>query len=239
MKKVILMLCTAALSASALAVDEAEYDVTTKILTIPSIKIGAARIYDGQLQLNNEGLFVIVGYSETPTSSDSSTFTLTSSAIENCELLSEYKCEQKVNNAEDSIPLAWSNVPTETGSLAVTMHHYPNSNDTSSPNSYLLLWNIDPAVTEIAHGAADDGPWYMGANKDGVAISYTSPCSPSAGTHEYTLTVYALSETPASLPVQSSVDVTYDVLTQAIATVDILGTATLTFNDVTESFFLG
>ncbi len=234
MKKVTFMLCTVALSASALAADEAEYDVTTNILTIPSIKAGTARVYDARLQLNSEGLFVILGYSETPTSSGSSTFTLTSSAIENGELLSEYKCEPKVNNAEDSIPLAWSNVPVGTGSLAVTMHHYPASDGAGDPNSYLLLWDIDPTVTEIAHGAADDGLWYMGANKDGAAISYTSPCSPSAGTHEYTLTVYALSKTPASLPVQSSADVTYDVLTQAIATVAVLGTATLTFNDVTE-----
>jgi len=113
------------------------------------------------------------------------------------------------------------------------MHHYPNANDTTQLNSYLLLWNIDPSITSIAHGEADDGAWYMGSNKDGTAISYTSPCSQSTGTHEYTITLYALSETPASLPSTSSLSVTYDVLKSAIDSVTIIGSTTLTFNDVT------
>ena len=101
-----------------------------------------------------------------------SDFTLSSDAISGGELLDSYKCEKKVNGIEDSIPLTWSNVPESAGSLAIIMYHYPNPNDTSKANSYLLLWDIDPFVTSIAHGAADDGPWYMGANKDGVTISY-------------------------------------------------------------------
>ena len=148
-------------------------------------------------------------------------------------MLTAFKCEQKVNDVEASIPLAWSNVPSNAGSLAVTMHHYPNGDTSGTPNSYLLLWGIDPSVTSIAHGAADDGPFYMGSNKDGTAISYTSPCSQSTGTHEYTITLYALSATPSSLPTTSSLSVTYDVLTAAIATVTTIDTATLTFNDVT------
>ena len=141
---------------------------------------------------------------------------------------------QPLSDIESSIPLAWSNVPESAGSLAVIMHHYPNPDDTSSANSYLLLWDIDPSVTSIAYGAADDGPWYIGSNKDGTAISYTSPCSPSAGTHEYTITLYALSETPATLPTSSTIDVTYSVLIAAIETVTVIDTATLTFNDVTD-----
>lgn len=173
-----------------------------------------------------------VTFEYTPDSSSSGDFTLSSVAIANGELLATYKCEQKVNNIEQSIPLAWSNVPASTGSLAIIMHHFPNPNDTTQANSYLLLWGIDPSITEIAHGAADDGNWYMGANKDGNAISYTSPCSPSAGSHEYTITVYALSQTPSSLPTSSSLDVDYVTLKAAIETVTVIGTATLTFNDV-------
>ncbi|MCP4596416.1 DUF1566 domain-containing protein, partial [Neptuniibacter sp.] len=129
-------------------------------------------------------------------------FTLSSSAVSDGELLDAYKCEEKVDGVEASIPLSWSNIPDSTGSLAVIMHHYPNPEDTSNANSYLLLWDIDPSITEIAYGEADDGSWFMGANKDGNAISYTSPCSPSAGSHEYTITLYALSQTPASLPTE-------------------------------------
>ncbi len=167
-------------------------------------------------------------------STDTVDFTLTSSAISDGELLEAYKCEEKVAGVEASIPLSWSNVPDSANSLAMIMHHYPNSDDTSNANSYLLLWDLDPLITEIAHGEADDGEWFMGANKDGNAISYTSPCSPSAGSHEYTITLYALSETPASLPSESTLAVDYDVLTSAIETVTVIDTATLTFDDVNE-----
>lgn len=172
----------------------------------------------------------------TPTttpSSSSGTFTLTSEAVADGELLSAYKCETKVNDVEQSIPLAWSNVPEGTGSLAIIMHHYPNPDDHSHVSQYLLLWNISPDVTSIAHGAADDGPWYMGSNKDGTAISYTSPCSQGSGTHEYTITIYALDKTPAMLPAESSLSVDYATLKSAIATVSVLGTAELIFKDVT------
>jgi phosphatidylethanolamine-binding protein (PEBP) family uncharacterized protein len=164
-------------------------------------------------------------------------FTVTSDAIADGALLSAFKCEMKSmpDGFEDSIPLGWSGVPDGTGSVAVIMHHYPNPNDTdpSKANQYLLLWDIDPSVTEMAHGTADDGPWYMGANKDNAVISYTSPCSPdaSAGGKSYTITVYALSETPASLPTMSSLDVTFSVLLSAIETVTVIDTASITFVD--------
>ncbi len=165
--------------------------------------------------------------------SDSSDFALTSIAVSNAELLEEYKCEDKSDGVENSIPLSWSNVPSAAQSLAIIMHHYPNADNTSQVNSYLLLWAIEPSVTEIGYGEADDGPWYMGANKDEAVVSYSSPCSPSTGTHEYTITLYALSETPSSLPEESTKNVTYSVLTEAIGTVTIIDSASLTFNDVT------
>ena len=166
-----------------------------------------------------------------------SEFFIRSAAVTNGELLSEFKCEIKENDIEKSIPLSWSGIPEGTGSLAITMHHYPNADDANDPdkdpNSYILLWGIDTSVTSIAHGAADDGAWFIGSNKDGTAISYTSPCSPSAATHEYTITIYALSETPSSLPTTNSLSVEYGTLSDAIKTVTVLGTATLTFKDVT------
>jgi phosphatidylethanolamine-binding protein (PEBP) family uncharacterized protein len=189
-------------------------------------------------------LFSLVAYgsatSETSSTTDtetedtSSTFSLTSVAISDGELLDDYKCETKVSDIESSIPLTWENVPSSANSLAIIMHHFPNSEDTSQANSYLLLWDIATTETTIAYGEADDGSWYMGSNKDGTAISYTSPCSPSSGTHAYTITVYALSETPSSLPTTSSLSVDYDTLKAAIATVTTIDTATLDFNDVTE-----
>lgn len=167
---------------------------------------------------------------ESPTTSTD--FTITSAAIVNGELLDDYKCEAKTDNVENSIPIAWENVPEGTGSLAVIMYHFPNPTDLTQANSYLHLWNIDPSVTAIPYGTADDGPWYMGSNKDGNAISYTSPCSPSAGSHEYSIKIFALSETPTGFPTESSLSVDYAAFLAAIQTVTTIGTATLTFNDV-------
>jgi phosphatidylethanolamine-binding protein (PEBP) family uncharacterized protein len=168
----------------------------------------------------------------TDTNDSSSDFAITSAAIADGELLDAFKCEDKTDDIQNSIPLAWTGVPSSANSLAIVMIHYPHADDLTSVNSYILLWGIDPSVTEIPYGTADDGAWYIGANKDGTAISYTSPCSPSAGSHEYTIRIYALSETPATLPEESTLDVTYDVLAAAIETVTVIGTAELTFNDV-------
>lgn len=168
-----------------------------------------------------------------PGTSASPVFTLSSPAVRDGRLLPEYRCERKVNGVEDSIPLSWSNVPRSARSLAIVMHHYPFPGDTTRVSSYLLLWGIDPSVTGISHGGADAGGWSMGANKDGTAVSYTSPCSQGPGEHEYTITLFALSETPPTLPSHSTRDVTLDVLMKAVSTVEVLDTATLTFVDTT------
>ena len=168
----------------------------------------------------------------TPTVSASG-FKLTSTAVVNGVLLDAFKCEKKVNGIENSIPLAWENAPAKATSFAITMIHYPNSSDSTKYNSYLLLWGIDKTVNKILYAEANKGPWFMGVNKDGNNISYTSPCSAGAGTHQYILTIYALSETPATLPTKSTTAVTYEVLTKAISTVTVLDKAKLIFNSVT------
>jgi hypothetical protein len=168
---------------------------------------------------------------------DTPGFILTSAAIADGMLMEDFKCERKADDGtKSSIPLAWSGVPEGTGSLAITMHHFtnPNDSDLARANQYLLLWGIDPSVTGIANGAADDGPWFMGSDKDGTRASYTSPRSQSTGTHAYTITIYALSEIPPSLPQASSVEASLAVLVAAIESVTELGRTTLPFNDVTN-----
>lgn len=160
-----------------------------------------------------------------------SNFKLSSIAIENGVLLDDYKCEEKVNDIENSIPLSWENVPDGTKSLAIVMYHYPKKDDKTEINSYLLLWDIDPEITEIPYKMASKGNWFMGANKDGTAISYTSPCSRGKGKHEYTIALYALSETPAALPKKHSLNVDYNVFMNALSTVKIIDRTTLTFID--------
>jgi phosphatidylethanolamine-binding protein (PEBP) family uncharacterized protein len=158
-----------------------------------------------------------------------SSFTLSSSAVENGEILQEFQCEKKINCKEKSIPLNWENVPEGTKSLAIVMYHFPHVGDETSANSYLLLWGIDPSVTEIPYGGATSDEWYMGSNKDGDAISYTSPCSAGAGTHEYHIVIFALSEYPEALPKESTIDVDYSTFMDAIDVDNIIGKAELSF----------
>lgn len=165
---------------------------------------------------------------------DTTQFYINSSAIIGNELLDAFKCETKSNDIESSIPLEWGNVPSTATTLVIMMYHFPNPSDQSQANSYLHLWNIAPSVTSIPYGTADDGPWYIGSNKDGTAISYTSPCSPSTGSHEYKITIYALDAVPSSFPIQNSLSVDYAAVKTALSTVNIIDEATLTFNDVTE-----
>lgn len=160
-------------------------------------------------------------------------FTLSSAAVVNGLLLDAYKCEPKVNGIEKSLPLVWTNAPVAANAFAITMVHYPDPANLANYNSYLELWGIDKTVTGIAYGKAGDGPWFMGPNKDLKSISYTSPCSAGPGTHQYTITIYALLATPASLPTQSAMSVTYPVLINALATTTVLGKATLVFDSVT------
>lgn len=158
-------------------------------------------------------------------------FLLTSVAVVNGVLQEAYKCEKKVDGVENSIPLSWKNVPEGTQSLALVMYHYPKKDDKTEINSYLLLWDIPVGTTEIPYKMANKGNWHMGSNKDGNAISYTSPCSRGKGTHEYTIALYAFAERPAALPTNSTVDVNYGTFMNAIGNTKIIDRTTLTFID--------
>ena len=158
-------------------------------------------------------------------------FKLNSKAIANGKLLDAFKCEEKVADVENSIPLSWSNVPEGTKSLAIVMYHYPKKDDKSEINSYLLLWGINPSVSEIPYKMANNPNWFMGSNKDGTAISYTSPCSRGPGKHKYTIALFALSETPKSLPKSNSLDVDLNTFMKAISDDNIIDITTLTFID--------
>ena len=169
------------------------------------------------------------GFSAT---SANSNFTVSSLAINtNGELLDDYRCERKVNGIEKSIPIAWSNVPEGTGSIAISIHGFPNPNET---NSYLTLWGIDTSVTSIAYGEANDGTWFMGPNKDGAYITYSSPCSPNVGSATYFMTIYALSETPSSLPQNDSLSVDYTVMLESLSEVTIIDQVVLEYVSITN-----
>lgn len=160
----------------------------------------------------------------------SAVMSITSPAVVDGALLAEFQCEQKDADVEASIPLMWTDIPDEATSVAIAMHHYPNPDDTTRSNSYLTLWDIDPSVSEIAYGAAGEGDWFQGSNKDGTAISYTSPCSQdTSAVHEYTITLYALSRTPESLPAEDSLTIDRDALVASLESITVLEATSLTF----------
>ncbi|WP_158977930.1 YbhB/YbcL family Raf kinase inhibitor-like protein [Cellulophaga sp. L1A9] len=161
-------------------------------------------------------------------------FKVYSQAVENGRLLEGYKCEEKINDIENSIPLSWSNVPEGTNSLAIIMYHYPKKDNKTEVNSYLLLWGIDPSVTNIPYKMANNPNWYMGANKDGTAVSYTSPCSKGPGEHSYTIALFALKDVPKSLPKANAISVDYTTFMEAISEVTVLDRTSLTFVDSHE-----
>lgn len=163
-----------------------------------------------------------------------SDFKLQSKAVENGKLLDNYKCEEKINDIENSIPLSWSNVPEGTNSLAIVMYHYPKKDSKTEVNSYLLLWGIAPTVTEIPYKMANNPNWYMGANKDGTAVSYTSPCSKGPGEHSYTIALFALKDVPKALPKANAITVDYHTFMEAISETTVLDRTSLNFIDAHE-----
>lgn len=156
-------------------------------------------------------------------------FKITSEAVVNGQLLVKYQCEEKINGVENSIPLSWTNVPPGTKSLAIVMYHYPKKDDKLEVNSYLMLWNIDPSISQIPYKMASNPNWAMGANKDGNTVSYTSPCSQGPGKHEYTIALFALAEDLKSLPKSSSIKVNYELFMKAISETKLIDRTALTF----------
>ena len=139
------------------------------------------------------------------------------------------RCERDGGTGQ-SPPLAWEGAPSGTESFAVIMHHFPKSTDpaTDVPSHYWLLWNLPADTTSLPQG----NPAHLGtqgSDKDGHSTGYTPPCSPGgAGTHRYTVTVYALSKAPEALGTTDAVGVDWS---QVITAIDgtVLDVASLDF----------
>lgn len=110
---------------------------------------------------------------------------LKSEAFENGERIpSRYTCDGK----NVSPPLRIEDVPEEAESVALVM------DDPDAPGGtfdHWLVWNIDPATTEIREGEAPEG---VSGKNDFGDLSYGGPCPPS-GTHSYRFKIYALDRT--------------------------------------------
>ncbi|SEO04080.1 phospholipid-binding protein, PBP family [Pseudorhodobacter antarcticus] len=151
--------------------------------------------------------------------------TLTSPEIASgAALPGDLKCSRD-NGDGVSPPLAWTNVPEATQSLALIMFHYPKGTveGVNPPSQYWLLWNIPPNTTAMPRGnPASVGD--EGSDKDGNATGYTPPCSPkpwfsfsSKPEHEYFIELFALSAPLETLPSHDDLSVNWAALTTAMA----------------------
>mgnify|MGYP001942583442 CR=1 FL=1 len=155
-------------------------------------------IWSSNLILDNEILLrATIGESDTA-------LALSSDAVkDNLILPLSATCEGA--NLGSSPTISWSDAPSGTNSYAVTMHHYPNSNDEgdlSKAHSYWTLFDIPATTTTLATGQADIGTF--GTNTVNDAAEYSAPCSSDVISKAYTITLYALSSEVDSLGLDGS-----------------------------------
>jgi Raf kinase inhibitor-like YbhB/YbcL family protein len=96
----------------------------------------------------------------------------------------KYSC----NGEDTNPPLAIEGVPAEAKSLALIM------DDPDAPAGiwmHWVIWNIDPATTEIKQGSVPKGA--QEGQNSWKKKGYGGPCPPS-GTHRYFFRLYALKE---------------------------------------------
>ena len=120
-----------------------------------------------------------------PAVSAASELKLTSSAFANGKQMpGSYSCDA----GDQSPPLTIEGVPKGAKSLALVLE------DPDAPAglwAHWVLWNIDPATTQIVPGSAPAGA-EQGLNS-WQRKGYGGPCPPS-GTHRYYFRLYALKE---------------------------------------------
>jgi Raf kinase inhibitor-like YbhB/YbcL family protein len=107
----------------------------------------------------------------------------------------QYSCDGDGTNP----PLAFSNIPAETKSLALLVE---DPDAPTPPWIHWVMWNISPATTQISENSVPTGAM-QGQGSSGQNV-YGSLCPPS-GLHHYIFIVYAL-DTTLTIPSYSTAD---------------------------------
>ena len=109
----------------------------------------------------------------------------------NATIPTEFTCK----DADRSPPLAWTDVPTGTKSLALIVDD-PDAPDPAAPKTtwvHWVLYNLPPEATALAEGM-ESNTLPKGSREglnDWKSIGYRGPCPP-IGRHRYFFKVYAL-----------------------------------------------
>jgi Raf kinase inhibitor-like YbhB/YbcL family protein len=108
-----------------------------------------------------------------------------------------------------SPPLAWTEIPEGTESLVLIVDD-PDAPDPAAPRMtwvHWVLYDIPPAVTGLAEGAADHLPPAVREGMNDFRRSrYGGPCPP-VGKHRYFFKLYALDKTLGALPHAGKADI--------------------------------
>ena len=152
-----------------------------------------------------------------PSPNPAPAFSLTSPVVKDGAAL---PTEFTGDGASASPPLAWSNVPKGTVSLALVMHHLDPEGTTKV---YWLVTDIDPKTTLVAKNATDFGR--LGLSTVHHRVEYAPPHSKGPGLKKYVITLFALSAKPNLADAAKPVDL--EALLPAIKG-KILGAADLT-----------
>ncbi|MDM0028373.1 YbhB/YbcL family Raf kinase inhibitor-like protein [Variovorax sp. J31P216] len=99
-----------------------------------------------------------------------------------------------------SPPLAWTNVPQGTKSLAVLVHDQAGRGGLGV--THWVAYDIRPSITGFgASEVSQPSPKYVGGKSTLNLPSYMGPCpTPNTGHHHYVFTVIATDVEPGTLP---------------------------------------
>lgn len=167
------------------------------------------------------GMVAVAGCTGVPDTGDRS-LALSSSAFREGEAIpAAYTCD----GADESPPLAFEEIPSETGALGLVVED-PDAPGTTF--THWLLWNLPPDRTVI-HAGVTDAPTLpsLGGARQGKngfgTIGYRGPCPPGGGgEHTYRFRAYALdaaldvapgADRGAVLPALEGAEIATDTLT--------------------------
>jgi Raf kinase inhibitor-like YbhB/YbcL family protein len=132
-------------------------------------------------------------------------FTLSSSAFQDGGWLQQKNAgaDKKRNpncvGENVSPPLAWSNVPAKTTSLALIM--FDPEGRRGAGVIHWVAYGIPVAVTGFAEGeVSKPSPKYVGGLGTNKQQIYLGPCTPPGPLHHYTFTLIATTADPKELP---------------------------------------
>jgi Raf kinase inhibitor-like YbhB/YbcL family protein len=144
-----------------------------------------------------------------------SDFALESDAFQNAEAIpTRHTCD----GDDLSPPLAWTNVPEETQSLALVV------DDPDAPSgvfTHWVAWDLDPGAGGLGEGESAPSE---GRNDFGTT-GYRGPCPPPGhGRHRYVFRLYALGERLELLSGAAKAELERAIEGRVLTTAELVGT---------------